>query len=44
VAKLTENREYDAQKNVIKITRMRFIKETGTSEPVTITYNTISYY
>lgn len=43
-AEWKQDREYDSQKNVIKITRMRLIKETGISEPVSIIYNTISYY
>jgi hypothetical protein len=44
ISKMTENREYDSHKNIIKITQMRLNKEAGTSEPISIIYNTISYY
>jgi hypothetical protein len=42
--KVTENREFDSHKNMIKISQLKLNKDSGALEPFFIVYNTISYY
>jgi hypothetical protein len=44
VRKESQNREFDSQRNITKITWLRWNKERETFEPFAITYNIISYY
>lgn len=44
IGKTSVAREFDSHKNAIKVTLLMWNEKRGASEPLTVTYNTISYY